>query len=120
MRFIVDSCVSVRACDALRQGGHHVEWVPDVYEGDPGDEAIIDRALASDRILVTGDKDFGEWIFLRGKSQPPLIRLAAMSPANQVEVLLHIVQKYEGPLNGGALITATAERVRIRHREENS
>jgi predicted nuclease of predicted toxin-antitoxin system len=36
-----------------------------VYDGDPGDEAIIDRALDSDRVLVTGDKDFGEWIFLR-------------------------------------------------------
>lgn len=119
MRFIVDSCVSARACDALRQRGHHVEWVPDVYDGDPGDEAIIDRALDSDRVLVTGDKDFGEWIFLRGKSQPPLIRLAAMSPANQVEVLLHVVEKYEEPLRSGALITATTEKVRIRHREEN-
>lgn len=73
----------------------------------------------SARILVTGDKDFGEWIFLRGKSQPPLIRLAAMSPANQVKVLTHIVHTYEGPLQSGALITATTEKVRIRHREGN-
>ena len=45
MRFLVDSCVSVSACAFLRQEGHDVIWVPEEFVGDPGDEAIIDKAV---------------------------------------------------------------------------
>lgn len=45
MRFLVDSSVSRAACDSLRNAGHDVVWVPDLFVGDPGDEAVIDRAI---------------------------------------------------------------------------
>jgi len=32
----------------LKAHGHQVEWVPEVFNGDPGDEAIIDKALSED------------------------------------------------------------------------
>ena len=90
-------------------------WVPEKFSGDPGDEAIIDMAVDSGRILVTGDKDFGEWIFLRGKPQPPLVRLSAMKPKQQVRVLETILTMHSVDLENGALITATRDRLRIRH-----
>jgi predicted nuclease of predicted toxin-antitoxin system len=90
LRFLVDSCVSRAVCDDLGAFGHDVLWVPFEFDRDPGDEVIIDTALNDDRVLITGDKDFGEWVFLRGKKQPPLIRLAAMSPANQVLIVISV------------------------------
>ena len=50
MRFLVDSRVSVSACAFLRQEGHDVIWVPEEFVGDPGDEAIIDKAVDAGRI----------------------------------------------------------------------
>mgnify|MGYP000008086120 CR=1 FL=1 len=94
MRFLIDSCVSLQVCENLKKAGHSAEWVPYIYNGDPGDEVIIDKALCDGSVLITGDKDFGEWIFLRGKSQPPLVRLAAMSPRNQEKVLKEIIEKH--------------------------
>lgn len=114
MRFLVDSCVSRAVCDDLRASGHDVQWVPDLFDGDPGDEAVIDAALSERRVLITGDKDFGEWVFLRGKKQPPLIRLAAMSPANQVRVVRQVLGSHRAELERAALITATTKRIRIR------
>lgn len=114
MRFLVDSCVSSSVCTFLRDAGHDVVWVPEVFSGDPGDEAVIDKANETERILITGDKDFGEWIFLRGKSQPPLVRFAAMAPVNQVRVLDSIIEMHAHDLRNGALITASQTRLRVR------
>jgi predicted nuclease of predicted toxin-antitoxin system len=101
-------------CTTLREQGHDVEWVPETFQGDPGDEAIIDKSLSDGSILITGDKDFGEWIFLRGKSQPPLIRISAMCPGKQKEVINIILEEHSDDLMQGALITANTERIRIR------
>jgi predicted nuclease of predicted toxin-antitoxin system len=98
----------------LREHGYEVQWVPEIFNGDPGDEVIIDKAIEENYILITGDKDFGEWIFLRGKAQPPLVRLAAMSPINQKDVVEIILKKYMELLNKGALITANKKKIRIR------
>jgi len=101
-------------CDDLRASRHDVQWVPDLFDGDPGDEAIIDAALSDSRVLITGDKDFGEWVFLRGKKQPPLIRLAAMKATNQVRVVRQVLVSHTADLEQAALITATTKRIRIR------
>lgn len=117
MRFLVDSCVSASVCGFLRQEGHDVAWVPNEFSADPGDETIIDKAINTGRILITGDKDFGEWIFLRGQPQPPLVRLTAMAPHNQVQVLEAVLKMHSADLERGALITATRDRLRVRRRD---
>jgi predicted nuclease of predicted toxin-antitoxin system len=114
MKFLVDSCVSLNVCNMLKEHRHEVDWVPEVFKGDPGDEAIIDQALTDGSILITGDKDFGEWIFLRGKKQPPLIRLSAMRPEKQRERVQIIIEKYKNHLDRAALITADTQKIRIR------
>ena len=118
MRFLVDSCVSASVCSFLRQDGHDVIWVPEEFSGDPGDEAIIDRAFDDRRILITGDKDFGEWVFLRGKPQPPLVRLAAMAPNKQVQVVAMVLESHSADLENGALITASQKRMKVRHKSK--
>lgn len=95
MRFLVDSCVSASVCDFLRQEGHDAIWVPDEFLGDPG-----------------------EWIFLRGKPQPPLVRLTAMAPNNQVHVMATVLKTHSTDLENGALITATRDRLRVRRKNE--
>ena len=110
-------CFGVGLC-VLRKEGHDVIRVPDEFVADPGDEVIIDKATETRRILITGDKDFGEWVFLRGKPQPPLVRLAAMWPNNQMQVLRSVLRTHSDDLRNGALITATRDRMRVRHTPE--
>ena len=46
----------------LRQRGHDVRWVLEEERG-IGDPQVLREALAEQRILLTGDKDFGELVF---------------------------------------------------------
>ena len=49
----------------LRQTGHDVLWIREAAPGMP-DNAVLARALAEGRLLITFDKDFGELVFRRG------------------------------------------------------
>jgi predicted nuclease of predicted toxin-antitoxin system len=52
---------------ALRQRGHNVLWIRESARGST-DDAVLSRAQAEARLLITFDKDFGELVFRRGKA----------------------------------------------------
>ncbi len=49
----------------LRQDGHDVVWIREAAPG-VADVAVLTRAHAENRLLITFDKDFGELVFRRG------------------------------------------------------
>lgn len=49
----------------LRKAGHDVLWIREAAPGSP-DAAVLARAHAENRLLVTFDKDFGELIYKAG------------------------------------------------------
>jgi putative addiction module killer protein len=59
MKFLVDRCAGPRLVVWLRAQGHDVlaSWDAGL---DPGDQALLERAAAEGRILMTIDTDFGE------------------------------------------------------------
>lgn len=59
---LLDSCVWGGALQGLADLGHDTDWCG-LWTVDPGDAAIMAAALASQRILVTLDKDFGSLPF---------------------------------------------------------
>ena len=65
MRFLVDRCAGRRLAEWLRAGGHDVLDARE-FGTDPGDKALLERAAADDRVLITLDTDFGELIYLHG------------------------------------------------------
>ena len=46
----------------LRAQGYEIEWVAEINPGIP-DEDVITLAKEKDQVLITEDKDFGEWVF---------------------------------------------------------
>lgn len=65
MKVLLDSCVSGATLVILKAANHDAIWTGD-WPRDPGDEQILQRALAESRIVVTIDKDFGELAIVRG------------------------------------------------------
>lgn len=49
----------------LRADGHDVLWIREAAPGSP-DTAVLARAFAENRLLITFDKDFGELVFKAG------------------------------------------------------
>ncbi|MEK6697675.1 MAG: DUF5615 family PIN-like protein [Nitrospirota bacterium] len=113
MKFLVDSCISSFAVKALRGAGFDVVWIPETGK-DPGDEAIIQRSVDEDSILVTADKDFGELVFVFGKPHSTIIRLVDIPARDQGKILLRLIETHQDAINQKALITVDRYRVRIR------
>lgn len=65
MRFLADENVPARAVEALRDRGHEVIWVRTDFPGIT-DHEVLSRAKASNRIVLTFDKDFGELAYRSG------------------------------------------------------
>lgn len=47
---------------ALRSVGYSVKAIAEISPSLP-DEAVLELAVAEKRLLITEDKDFGEWVF---------------------------------------------------------
>lgn len=110
---LLDSCVWGNALPPLVQAGHDVVWAG-TWPEDPGDAAILARAHADRRILVTLDKDFGELAILRGHPHCGIIRLAGFRANQMAAAIDHLVSTYHADLAAGAVITADPQKVRIR------
>lgn len=65
MRFLANENFPRAAVEALRADGHDVSWIRTEAQGIP-DDAVLARAHADGRVLLTFDKDFGELVLKRG------------------------------------------------------
>ncbi len=115
MKFLLDVCASSHSLHRmLIDLGHDVLLAIDV---DPrtSDEALLDRALQEERILVTEDKDFGELIFVHRLPHPTIVRFIEMRVDEQVAAMRELLERYPAEMQGGTLIVVTKGRIRIRH-----
>ena len=113
MRVLLDACVWGGAKSQLTEAGHDVVWVGD-WDEDPGDDTILGRAHAENRVLVTLDKDFGEMAVVREVAHSGIVRIVGISARRQGDVCLRVLERYGAELAKGALVTVDAHRVRIR------
>lgn len=113
MRVLLDTCVSSRAAEIVRQAGHDVVWAGD-WPRDPGDEEILRRAASELRVLGTIDKDFGELVIVHELIHVGLIRLVGFRAAEQGPALNRLLEVYAAELDAGAILTAEPWRGRVR------
>ena len=112
MRFLVDECTGPAVARWLRERQHEVF---SVYEEARGmdDEAIIQKAFAENRILITNDKDFGEKVY---RDQWPhkgvvLLRLDDERAPSKTEAVRRLLTGHAGRLAGQfVVVTETAVR----------
>jgi predicted nuclease of predicted toxin-antitoxin system len=65
MRFLADESCDFTIVRALRGAGHEVLAIAELAPS-AGDPDVLSLALGEERILLTEDKDFGEFVFARG------------------------------------------------------
>jgi predicted nuclease of predicted toxin-antitoxin system len=114
MKFLLDVCVSSRTLAAFLAGkGHEVESALAV---DPraSDERLLAMALQEGHVLVTGDKDFGELVFVRRLPHGPIVRLVELTVDEQVKGMAELLDTRGAELTGTVIVTVTHNRIRIR------
>ncbi|MFP4171424.1 MAG: DUF5615 family PIN-like protein [Candidatus Hydrogenedentota bacterium] len=113
MKVLLDTCVWGEARYRLREAGHDAVWTGE-WPHDPGDREILRIAHAEGRILVTLDKDFGERAIVMGEAHSGIVRIVDIPAREQAEYCLAVLEKYGDELMRGAIVTAGADRTRVR------
>jgi predicted nuclease of predicted toxin-antitoxin system len=85
VRFLADENFPRTAAERLRAAGHDVLSVKSASPGIP-DERLIEAAFQQGRVILTFDKDFGDWVFREGKASAGVIlfRLDAPTTRNRM------------------------------------
>lgn len=65
MRLCANENIPEDCVTRLRQDGHDVLWIREAAPGS-SDQAVLARAIAEDRLLITFDKDFGQMVYRSG------------------------------------------------------
>lgn len=112
MKFLIDLCAGHRLATFLRSEGHDVEEARDRGR-DPGDEVLLEWAVAERRVLVTMDKDFGELVFFHGARHHGLVRLPDVPAASRIALMQGVLEKHAAELADGAVVTVRGGRIRI-------
>jgi predicted nuclease of predicted toxin-antitoxin system len=114
VRFLIDRCAGGRLAEWLRREGHDAEEVSGLGP-DPGDQAILERAKADRRVLITIDTDFGFLVYAGGLEHAGLVRLPDVPAARRIEIVAQLLESHAQELVAGAVITVKGGRIRISH-----
>jgi len=103
VKFLIDRCAGRRLAEWLRQMGHDV--IESRERGaDPGDRLLLEWAVAEDRILVTMDKDFGDFIFVEKARHSGMVRLPDVSAEKRIELMDKILRSRSRELSERAIL----------------
>jgi predicted nuclease of predicted toxin-antitoxin system len=116
MDFAADESCAGPVVAALREAGHDVLAIAEVFRG-ATDEQVLERARSEKRVLITEDRDFGELVYSRGQPSAGVILIRFHSGARHAKpaAVVEAVGKL-GPRLNDAFTVIEAGRVRISSR----
>jgi predicted nuclease of predicted toxin-antitoxin system len=117
VRLLVDANMSPRVAVELKALGHDAVHVADVGLLKASDTSIADFGARERRIIVSGDSDFGTILARTGGDAPSVILLRHLndiSPMRQVELIQAALASGADALEGGAIVTVSRGRLRVR------
>ncbi len=83
MRLYVDQCLRFELAELLRSHGHDVVRAAETGQARADDALVLERAVGEERILITLDEHFGDWVVLPLSKHPGVIRVKAHPPTPQ-------------------------------------
>jgi predicted nuclease of predicted toxin-antitoxin system len=95
IRLYLDQMFQTRVADVLRQAGYDVIRASEVGQARTDDRQILKKAITDDRILVTLDEHFGDWVVLPLHRHPGVIRVKAnpTTAENILTIILPFLQR---------------------------
>lgn len=117
MRFLVDENPSPRLAEVLVEHGHHALHTSALGLDTASDEAVLDRARAEDRTLISADSDFGTILASTRAARPSVIYIRRIQ-GRRVEQLADLIVDnlgiVEEALREGSLVVLGEGSARIR------
>lgn len=85
-RIYLDQMFHFRVAQALSHAGHDAVRASETGHSRADDLQILQKAIADNRILITLDEHFGDWVVLPLKVHPGVIRIR-VNPATSDNIL---------------------------------
>lgn len=85
-KLYLDQMIGKDVAQALREAGHDVVRASESGQARADDQEILAKAISENRILITLDEHFGDWVILPLSRHPGVIRLK-LKPTTTEKVL---------------------------------
>ena len=121
MKFLLDQSTDARLATYLRNLGHDVTRIAADYPAGLLDPKILSLAHAEGRILITDDRDFGEWVFRFKLPHAGVIflRLGKYAPLElKIERISFVLTHYATKLDQFLVVKKDSVRVRRTEQED--
>ena len=86
LRLYLDQMFHIGVADVLRSDGHDVLRASETGKARADDEEILQKAISDDRIPITLDEHFGNWVVLPLSQHPGVIRIK-VNPTTSEKVI---------------------------------
>lgn len=114
LRLLLDQMIDTTVAHALKVAGHDVLRASEVGLAREDDSEILQKAVQDDRILVTLDEHFGDWVVLPLSNHPGVVRVKADPATSQqiLSVLLPFIEKHNRRVFRNSLVIVRGKRTR--------
>jgi predicted nuclease of predicted toxin-antitoxin system len=119
LSFLADESCDFSIIRALRQAGYSVKAIAEISPSLP-DENVLELAVAENLLLITEDKDFGEWVFAHQHAMTGvlLVRYPASMRSAVVLAVIDLIGGHATELNCRFTVLEPG-RARIRKKIKN-
>jgi predicted nuclease of predicted toxin-antitoxin system len=96
-RLYLDQMFHSAVAKALFDEGYDVVRASETGHARADDQQVLDKAMAENRILVTLDEHFGDWVVLPLSKHPGVIRIKVnpTTSKNVLNILLPFLRRYK-------------------------
>ena len=113
-KIYLDQMFGIDVAEVLRGEGHDIVRASEISQSRADDEQILQKAISENRILITLDEHFGDWVILPLKRHPGVIRIKA-SPTtskNVLDILLPFLRMHSSEQFKDRLVILSQKRVK--------
>ncbi len=112
LRIYLDQMFRMEVAEALRAEGHDVVRASEVGQARADDQQILKTAVSENRILVTLDEHFGDWVILPLRQHPGVLRLKVNSTTskNVISLLLPFLRLHSSDAFKNHLVILSSTR----------
>jgi predicted nuclease of predicted toxin-antitoxin system len=117
LKLYLDQMLRLDVAQALRDEGHDVMRASEVGQARADDYEILQKAISENRILITLDEHFGDWVILPLSKHPGVIRLK-VNPAtskNAINLILPFLRLYSSEHFKNRLVILSSKRAKWVH-----
>jgi len=95
-KFYLDQMFSLEVSQALRKDGYDIIRASETGLARADDQEILQKAISENRILITLDEHFGDWVILPLSSHPGVIRLKIhpTTSENVLKILIPFLSRH--------------------------